>query len=556
MRRVHSKRRVASLQLPLAIPARPAASDLMEPHAQPRSRVRTVKEERRPQATVGRSGVERASAVESSEQTPAPVPSSRRAPLWLALRFNQLSVAAFESEPSPTACVEGGVVVAANRAARACNVHRGLTLSQAQWRCEALQIKPVDAQAMAQALDRLAFKAMRFSPWVSLEAPECVLLEIQGSLKLFGGLEALLSAVETAFAADHVHWAVAPFPLAAAWLSHQHARIALDQPTLRRQLDALRVDEFGAYSGERAWVSDLQRLGLKTLQQVRRLPRRGLKQRGGLEGLNRLDEAYGVAATPRRVWVEPLRFKSAWHGDDALWDAQAVRAVCARLLTELAVFLKKHSAGVSELYWRLGHRDGHVRWAWRLRDVSADPVYWLTVGGAGYFEKPLSGMIAQIELRSGRLRWVDQTHTLAGVEPLPADRERLWQQWLSHLQTRLGADAVVRRCVVSEHRPERAMREWRADLPLPSPANPTPATGRRPVWLLKTPKPLLIKNHKPWLGGPLTFIDGPERIQSGWWDQAPLARDYFTVQLAQGRRAWVFRELKSESAWYLHGWFG
>ena len=46
---------------------------------------------------------------------------------------------------------------------------------------------------------------------------------------------------------------------------------------------------------------------------------------------------------------------------------------------------------------------------------------------------------------------------------------------------------------------------------------------------------------------------GPERIESGWWDGKGVARDYYIAR-AQGYRWWVFQERHTKN-WYLHGVF-
>lgn len=43
-----------------------------------------------------------------------------------------------------------------------------------------------------------------------------------------------------------------------------------------------------------------------------------------------------------------------------------------------------------------------------------------------------------------------------------------------------------------------------------------------------------------------------ERIESGWWDGADIARDYHLVLGVDGARWWVFRDLR-EGGWYLAG---
>jgi protein ImuB len=54
----------------------------------------------------------------------------------------------------------------------------------------------------------------------------------------------------------------------------------------------------------------------------------------------------------------------------------------------------------------------------------------------------------------------------------------------------------------------------------------------------------------------LQLIAGPERLETGWWDEDGISRDYYTAQQSDGRRLWVFRNRTRESSWYLHGYFG
>ncbi|MEE8287024.1 MAG: hypothetical protein V3R72_10050, partial [Gammaproteobacteria bacterium] len=59
----------------------------------------------------------------------------------------------------------------------------------------------------------------------------------------------------------------------------------------------------------------------------------------------------------------------------------------------------------------------------------------------------------------------------------------------------------------------------------------------------------------PWLEGRLHLARGPERIESGWWDGHDIARDYFQALHASGTCYWIYRELREQRAWYLHGVF-
>ena len=53
---------------------------------------------------------------------------------------------------------------------------------------------------------------------------------------------------------------------------------------------------------------------------------------------------------------------------------------------------------------------------------------------------------------------------------------------------------------------------------------------------------------------PAEYSQGPERIESGWWDGKGVARDYYIVRQAGGARLWVFQERQSKR-WYVHGVF-
>jgi protein ImuB len=49
-------------------------------------------------------------------------------------------------------------------------------------------------------------------------------------------------------------------------------------------------------------------------------------------------------------------------------------------------------------------------------------------------------------------------------------------------------------------------------------------------------------------------LRGLERVESGWWDGADVARDYFLAETPGGERLWVYRDRRSRD-WFLHGLF-
>ncbi len=88
----------------------------------------------------------------------------------------------------------------------------------------------------------------------------------------------------------------------------------------------------------------------------------------------------------------------------------------------------------------------------------------------------------------------------------------------------------------------------------------TPCRPQRPLWILPDPEPLVAVRGIPSHRGPLTLLDGPERLETGWWDEDGIARDYYLATNPRGIYLWVFRNrqysVREEAAWYLHGIFG
>jgi protein ImuB len=50
----------------------------------------------------------------------------------------------------------------------------------------------------------------------------------------------------------------------------------------------------------------------------------------------------------------------------------------------------------------------------------------------------------------------------------------------------------------------------------------------------------------------ITVARGPERIESGWWQDECVRRDYYRAETTTGRRLWLFRRLQDDH-WFWHG---
>src|SRR6185503_1666339 len=145
------------------------------------------------------------------------------------------------------------------------------------------------------ALERVAAWAIQFTPAVSLAQPAEVLLEIAGSLTLFGGLKRLWNELSEGLRTLGltVSMACAPTPLAALWFARAGLAVRL------QHADALKVSlpdlplEVMQFAPEA--LALLQNVGARTVGDCLALPRDGLARRlGSLDFVEDLDRALGT----------------------------------------------------------------------------------------------------------------------------------------------------------------------------------------------------------------------------------------------------------------------
>ena len=499
---------------------------------------------------------------------PEPRPAvSTHATLWLCVHLECLSLEALElpaaltRDNPPLAVIDGEgaqrFVLTTNRRARDAGIAPGLKLNAAYALAPQLETLKRDLHSERKMLERLAVWAGGFTSFVSLEPPAALLLEVGGSLRLFGDLETLGNKIKEGLKAQGctARIGVAPTPLGALWL----ARAGVQHPVtdLRRLIGALAPLSLSVTHWPEDTLNTLARMGVSTVGQCLRLPRDGFARRLGKTRLNMLDRAVGRLPDPRLPHDAPERFSLRLELPAEMQDVALIMEGVKRLLKNLAEFLLYRQGGVQTLQLRLYHMDlaatkvrlglsgpsrdaGHIAglFAERLeRFPLPAPVLALTLK---------SGPVAPLELPSGSL--FGRTLETSQYE-IPALVERL--------RARLGMAAVHGVCLVSEHRPEAA---WRPVEPSEGAreegAGYADTPFQRPLWLLAEPEPLRAMNNQPNFEGGLTFLSGPERIETGWWDGSDMRRDYYIARNPEGVRLWLFRECRPPRHWFLHGVFG
>jgi len=423
-----------------------------------------------------------------------------------------------------------------------------------------LAVHPRNTAEETEGLLGLAGWAAQFTPSVALELPDALVLEVSGSLGLFGGLKRIATGLREGCArmGFTALIAAAPTPRGAAWLARTGREILMADPT--RLEEALATLPMRVLAGDADTFEALAAIGATRVADVLNLPRAGLARRFGPRLLDDLDRALGRTPDPRTFFVPPATFGARLELPAEVTQAEALLFAARRLFVQLEGFLAARAAGVRRLVLRLFHREA------RFTEVpigfvapSRDAVHFTTLARERLATLALPDPVRALALAA------DDIVPFAG-EPLalfadgahaPGD----WQKLVERLRARLGTAAVHGVAVAAEHRPEYAsapspLTRERGTSSARSPqAVDRAEMGLRPFWLLPAPRPLAEIDAVPHHGGPLRLLAGPERIESGWWDGIDVARDYFVAQAPDRSLVWVYRERRAPGGWFLHGLF-
>jgi protein ImuB len=419
----------------------------------------------------------------------------------------------------------------------------------------------LDREHSAAVLQRLCLHAQRFTSLVSIEPPNALLLEIKGSLTLLGPLETLHAAIDACWRGLELRASSATAPtLAALWFARAGVAVRIeDAGALPGHLAALPIS---CTAWDDVRLQTLRAMGVTRLGELLRLPRAGLARRLGTGVVRDLDIALARQCAPRRAFVPRERFRTRCDFESEIETVAYLEKALEPLVACCAQFLRERQAGIQRLRLKLRHRTGPATCVYLgLASITGERRRLMDVLIQKLGRLELPAPVRSMELLSGSLQplsagSLDIFAGLARGAGTGAGRDTA-PQLVERLRARLGETAVYGVVSIPEHRPEAAWRrvhEMRPAAALPAGGNmPDPPGGEglpRPVWLLDAP--LL-------LAGDLILEQGPERIESGWWDGKGVARDYYIARQAnadspQGATLWVFQERQSKR-WYLHGMF-
>ena len=513
--------------------------------------------------------------------------------LWLGLYLPHLPLEVYQrahaiehapGSPAFAICNHRSVEQA-NASARASGVHAGQKRATALALAPALIIRERNPFREQHALQQLGSWALQFTPRLSLQMPDALqaqaglLLDIEPSLRLFGGLDKLLDRLRLELQALGYRADIGCAPTAtAAWLfaRWQDGLVARTDAQLTARLAGLPVSLLASLEARR---DTIDAIGVRVFRDLAQLPRNGLARRFGKALLLEMDLALGRQPELRSWFEAPLQFASTLELLADVEHAEALLFAARRQLCELAGWLAARHAAVRCFVLEARH-DRTRRNTNLLAPTLIETRFASPARDADRMLAVLRERLAVTRLPGAvhalHLRCEDIVQTEAGnrqLFPVAASTQENLGRLVERLQARLGRDQVQRVLLAADHRPEAAYRIETVD-DLPSAGSCTaPSAGQapRPLWLLPQPVALRERNQRPWWRGPLKLLSGPERIEGGWWDCNLVQRDYFIAEDDHAQWLWIYRTRGNNSApadtgnvpprdlnasWYLQGIFG
>jgi protein ImuB len=450
-------------------------------------------------------------------------------------------------------------------------------------------------------LAALGWWALQFTPRVA-RMGEAIVMELQSSLRLFGGSARLCQRVMSEARALGCAGGCTALTAGAA-LAQLRGTSGWDafgvegwETPPAAMLDPLPMHVLPAVANH---VQTLAPLGCRTLRDVRQLPRGGLSRRFGAGLLAALDQAYGLSPEVHEWLTLPDVFEMRLELPGRVERAEALLHGAQHLLVSLCAWLAGRQAGVRQftLQWlhdgqrRDDARQGQI--VVQLADPSRDLPRLTRLLGEHLRRITLIAPVGELCLRVddpeplqiysdelfGDLD--DASEAWAHAERLrtPSGQREQRQHvhaLLERLSTRLGASHVLQGQLKADHRPEQAQC-WVPMTPqaLSTMSNRTDTSHAtldplpQPAWLL--PEPLMLPMRRSPRGpgqdeqavylGALQWLAGPHRVEAGWWDTqaSAVGRDYYIAHSPQAGLLWVFRERAlpepGRSPWFLHGLF-
>jgi protein ImuB len=457
------------------------------------------------------------------------------------------------------------VIIAASALAESQGASAGMAVADARAAvAELVVLDELPGQA-AKLLRLIGLGCMCYTPLVSVDLPDGLILDISGCAHLWGGeREYLKTIVQRLRSAGFDTRAAIADTAGTAW---GVARFAPKGPIIPPEGQSAAIADLppAALRLEPETLDLLHKLGFRVIRPLLQIAPQALRRRFGQQLLLRIDQALGRKEEHREQLLPPLPYTERLPSLEPIRTRPGMEIAIERLLEALCLRLQTEGQGIRKAVLKCHRIDG--------RKVQAGITTTKGSHSVSHLLRLFQLQIDKIEPALGIELFVLEA---IRVEAMETVQEQLWAsarglgntalaELLDRIAGRVGADVIQRFLPSENHWPERSVRLAASLAEQPDAAWPEQP---RPIRLLPVPEVIevmaLIPDHPPRMfvhkgrRHPVAKADGPERIGREWWQDSGEHRDYYTLEDREGCRYWVFRSGHydgGDARWYLHGYF-
>jgi len=459
------------------------------------------------------------------------------------------------------------IVTAINVAAGKLGIFPGNVVADARAIFPGLQVFDDKPELEMKLLTAFAKFCIRFTPAVAIDPPDGLILDVSGCPHLWGGDEHYITTINNRFnnLGYNVRVSMAD-TIGTAWAVSRYGQMKTNIES-GDQINTLFPLPPAALRLENDITEQLQKLGLRKIENFIGMPRSVLRRRFGAHLLKRLDQATGY----EEELIDPVQpiepYQERLNCLEPIITVTGIEIALQRLLESLCHRLQQEEKGIRLATFKCYRIDGKTE--------------EITIGThrashhSTHLFKLFELKISTIEPALGiELFTLDATK----VEDLSPLQKKLWEgscgledirfsELLDRIAGKIGASHIHRYLPDEHYWPERSVRK--ASSVYEAVTTTWSVSKPRPTQLLSKPEPIEVTapvpDYPPMLfryKGKLHKVkkaDGPERIEPEWWLEEGEHRDYYSVEDEDGCRYWLFRSghytVENKPQWFIHGYF-
>lgn len=465
--------------------------------------------------------------------------------LWLYLHFKHLQLDTLFHQQTvdyPVVILDAinSTVVQLNSTAQDLGITIGMGLGTSAALAQDLRVIPYQSELEGNKLNEIADSLYLFTSDISFFPPNGILLRIHNMLSLYGGIDAYWQGIQQPLKRFQLTYDFATgfSPLSARML----ARRGWNQITQNYDQLKLHVAQCSLQQTDLAakTIQKLNRVGIRDVAGLLALPLKDVAKRFDIELVTYLGRLTGEFQHPINFFHPCEHFHRYLELSYDIVNSETLSHPLRHILLALEQFLKVRDQLTEKLKITFHQRD-HDDLAMEVGAAEGEYLCkrWLMLSELKLESIKLTGPVYAISLSTGvtRVRIPQENDLFLGKRGMLSNL-----QLVAMLQAKLGDCAVSGLTFINDFRPEHANQYTQtahsaelAEMQL---------HAYRPSFILKQPQPLKEK---------VTILSGPERLNTGWWDNNEVQRDYFIARSQQGQWYWVYRT--ADTRWFLHGLF-